>query len=144
MAFSVATISPSVVDTCGGNIVTLTGSFVQGGAYTVSCVNTGSTSAATACYSGVAGSGASCVSPDGLTVQFASPMADPGLITVVVTEVSTGTYASVFGVDGLLAMPPFLSSMTYTLRSTLPLSYNTGPRSIPSIPVPSATAAVSV
>lgn len=165
MAFSVDTISPAVVDTCGGNVVTLTGTFVQGGTYTVICVAADSphqpvlsnayrykprTSVVLSadgyplCYSGQGGMGTSCQSLDGLTLQFASPRVKPGPLSVIVTETATGDNLYAFGVDGLTAKAPFIASMTFTLRSTLPLAYATGPRNINAIAVPDPLAQVDI
>lgn len=165
MAFQVDTLSPARVDTCGGNVVTLTGSFVQGAAYTVICVPADSANLPVLsnaymrkpraaqpsdpqgyplCYSGKAGSGVYCVSQDGLSIQFATPAVRPGPLSVIVTEQATGLNAYAFGIDGLTAMPPFISSMTFTLRTTLPLAYSAGPRNVAAIAAPDPTAQVDI
>ncbi|RYF12553.1 MAG: hypothetical protein EOO40_00990 [Deltaproteobacteria bacterium] len=161
----VDTITPATVDTCGGNVVTLTGVFKQGGAYTVVCLpsdapNQPSLSNAyrhkaravqaitpygfKLCYSGKAGQGVFCRCTDGQTLQFVTPRVKPGPLNVIVTDAATGENAYAYGVDGLTAAAPFLSSMTYTLRSTLPLAYATGPRHVMAIAVPDIFAQVDI
>lgn len=158
MAFTLSGLGRSVVDTCGGDLVTVYGSFTQGASYTVEATSEGQnspplsnavrraraagTQQATLAYSGTAQSGVCCVSRDGQSIQFAAPASPPGPVNLTVTEVATGYQLPWDG--ALQALPAFISSFTFTLRSSLPLNYATGPRSIDAVPVPSSTQAVAI
>jgi hypothetical protein len=156
-SFSVTGFAPEVVDTCGGDRVTVSGCFQPGVAYTVTAVATGTASPPLTnamrhhakdangyplAYSGAMGQGAYCYSSDGSTISFAAPRVAPGAVDVTITETDTGENA--FFVGAYSALPPFVSSMTFTLRSSLPLNYATGPRSIDALPLPDDSRPVTI
>lgn len=156
-AFRVSGFAPAIVDTCGGDIVTVTGYFQMGVAYTVTAVATGQASPPLTnlmrrravdangypqAYSGTMGQGPFCFSADGTSISFAAPRVAPGSVDVTIFESDTAENA--FFVGAYSALPPFVSSHTFTLRSSLPLIYATGPRGIDALPLPDDSRPVSI
>ena len=123
MALALTSVSPELLDSQGGTIITVEGTFDTSVAHRVFLGPAGTVDDPP-CYSGVIGMGLDVYSPDGLTIQFVSPPGEKGANFVTVDDSSTTETEPVTLVE------QSWKSKVHIMRKNCPKWYETGARSL--------------
>jgi hypothetical protein len=121
MALSLKSVTPSYVSMTGGERLIVYGDFVPGTLYTV-------TLGGAACYSGLPTQGTGCYSYDGQSLRCYTPPLPSGDAAAVSVASQQDTAQSL--ARAVYICKPFYDSEVFSIRSVLPVDYNTGPRNL--------------
>jgi hypothetical protein len=121
MALTLKSVTPTYASMAGGERLIVYGSFTLGVVYTV-------TLGGVACYSGVPSQGTGCYSYDGQSLRCYTPPVSSGQSADVAVTTAQGDAASL--TRAVYICKPFYDSEVFSIRSVLPVDYNTGPRNL--------------